>query len=404
MVPRRPLHIALYGLLTLAGVGSAACDKVPLVAPAGTVITLVSGTNVLPINGSTDLVAVLIESGTTGTGTGNTSTPSAGTAVHNGTLVTFTTSLGRIEPAEARTHNGRVTVKLTADGRSGTAKITAFSGSASKTLDVLIGAAAAERVAVTASPTVLSSNGGQTTISARVEDASGNPLFGVPVVFTTTSGTLTASSALTGESGIATTTLSTTAAATVTASAGGKTGTAAITLKARSGVTVSAPTGVFVGAPATFQITVAAGSDFQSVQLQLGDGRSVNLGALNASTTYTHTYDDDGTYDVRVVGVDRDNVITDHTASVAIIAFSPSVTCSPSSGALGFVTTCSVSGVPTTVGIDRYEWNFDGERFEADGGPSQSHAFSARGSRTVTVTIFPKTGPSYKRSAVVVVS
>jgi hypothetical protein len=74
MVPRRPLHIALYGLLTLAGVGSAACDKVPLVAPAGTVITLVSSTNVLPINGSTDLVAVLIESGTasTGTGTGNT--------------------------------------------------------------------------------------------------------------------------------------------------------------------------------------------------------------------------------------------------------------------------------------------------------------------------------------------
>lgn len=404
MVPRRLLHIALYGLMTLAGVGSAACDKVPLVAPAGTVITLVSGTNVLPINGSTDLVAVLIESGTTSSGTGNTSTPSAGTAVHNGTLVTFTTSLGRIEPAEARTHNGRVTVKLTADGRSGTAKITAFSGSASKTLDVLIGAAAAERVAVTASPTVLSSNGGQSTISARVEDASGNPLVGVPVVFTTTSGTLSASSALTGESGIATTTLSATAAATVTASAGGKTGTAAITLKAKSGVTVSAPTGVFVGAPATFQITVAANSDFQSVQLQLGDGSSVNLGALSASTTYAYTYDDTGTYNVRVVGIDKDGVISDHSASVAIVGFSPSVTCSPSSGALGFVTTCSVTGVPTSVEIDRYEWFFDGERTVPNGGPSQSHAFRAKGERTVTVNIVPRRGPSYTRSAIVVVS
>lgn len=404
MVPRRPLHIALYGLLTLTGVGSVACDKVPLVAPAGTVITLVSATNVLPINGSTDLVAVLIESGSTGTGTGNTSTPSSGTAVHNGTLVTFTTSLGRIEPAEARTHNGRVTVKLTADGRSGTAKITAFSGSASKTLDVVIGAAAASRVAVTASPTVLSSNGGQAIISARVEDADGNPLFGVPVVFTTTSGTLSATSGLTGESGIATTTLSTTAAATVTASAGGKTGTAAVTLKAKSGVTVSAPTGVFVGAPATFQITVAAGSDFQSVQLQLGDGSSVSLGALSASTTFAYTYEDPDTYRVRVVGIDRDGVITEHEASVAIIGFSPSVTCAPAQVLLGQVTTCTVTGVPTTVEVDRYEWNFDGERIVADGGSSQSHAFRARGERTVTVTIVPRRGPSHTRTAIVVVS
>lgn len=404
MVPRRPLHIALYGLLTLAGVGSAACDKVPLVAPAGTVITLVSATNVLPVNGSTDLVAVLIESGTTSTGTGNTSTPSAGTAVHNGTLVTFTTSLGRIEPFEARTHNGRVTVKLTADGRSGTAKITAFSGSASKTLDVLIGAAAAERVAVTASPTVLSSNGGQSTISARVEDASGNPLFGVPVVFTTTSGTLSASSGLTSESGVATTTLSTTAAATVTASAGGKTGTAAISLKAKSGVTVSAPTGVFVGAPATFQITVAAGSDFQSVQLQLGDGSSVPLGALSASTTYAYTYGDADTYPVRVVGIDRDGVVVSHDTSVAIVGFSPSMTCSPSSGTLGFVTTCTVTGVPTSVEIDRYEWFFEAERTEPNGGPSQSHAFRARGERNVRVNIVPRRGPSHTRTAIVVVN
>lgn len=404
MVPRCPLHIALYGLMTLAGVGLAACDKVPLVAPAGTVITLVSATNVLPINGSTDLVAVLIENGTSGTGTGNATTPSAGTAVHNGTLVTFTTSLGRIEPFEARTQNGRVTVKLTADGRSGTAKITAFSGSASKTLDVLIGAAAAKRVSVTASPTVLTSNGGRSTISARVEDEAGNPLFGVPVVFTTTSGTLSPTSGLTGESGIATTELSTTAAATVTASAGGQTGTAAITLKAKSGVTVSAPTGVFVGAPATFQITVAAGSDFSSVQLQLGDGSSIPLGALSASTTYAYTYDDADTYPVRVVGIDRDGVVVSHETSVAIVGFSPSMTCSPPSGALGFVTTCTVTGVPTSVEIDRYEWFFEAERTEPNGGPSQSHSFRAKGERNVRVNIVPSRGPSHTRTAIVVVS
>lgn len=403
MVPRRPLHIALYGLMTLAGVSSAACDKVPLVAPAGTVITLVSSTNVLPINGSTDLVAVLIESGTTSTGTGTATTPSAGTAVHNGTLVTFTTSLGKIEPAEARTTNGRVTVKLTADGRSGRATITAFSGSASKTLEVVIGAAAAERVAITASPTILSSNGGPSTISARVEDASGNPLFGVPVVFTTTAGTLTATSGLTNEAGIATTMLTTTTAATVTASAGGKTATAGITLKAKSGVTVTPPTGVFVGAPATFQITVAAGSDFSSVVLHLGDGTTKDFQDLSASTTWTHFYDDADTYDVRVVGIDRDGVPTSHSTSVAIASYNPSMTCNPTTVPLGQPTTCTVTGIPTNVEIDRYEWNFDGE-LTIDAGPSYQHVFRAKNARTVVVRIIPKHGDTITRTAVVMVT
>ena len=66
MVPRRFTHPVLLGLLTLAPLVLVACDKVPLLAPAGTVITLVSTSNTLPINGSTDVVAVLIENGSTG--------------------------------------------------------------------------------------------------------------------------------------------------------------------------------------------------------------------------------------------------------------------------------------------------------------------------------------------------
>ena len=58
--------------------------------------------------------------GTPGTGTPGTGTPTpgagtttttsngAGTPVQNGTLVTFTTTIGRIEPSEARTSNGQV--------------------------------------------------------------------------------------------------------------------------------------------------------------------------------------------------------------------------------------------------------------------------------------------------------
>src|SRR5688572_19490685 len=117
MVPRSFSPLAFLGLLTLAGAVSVSCEKMPLLAPPGTVITMVSTTNVLAVNGSTDVVAVLIENGTSDPGTGGgAASPSAGTPVHNGTLVSFTTSLGSIEPAEARTNNGRVTVKLTADG------------------------------------------------------------------------------------------------------------------------------------------------------------------------------------------------------------------------------------------------------------------------------------------------
>lgn len=90
--------------------GLASCSS-PLFAPSGSTVTLVATANSVQANGSMDLVAVVIES--------------AGTGVHDGTTVTFLTTLGRIEPAEALTKNGRATVRFIADGRSGTATITA---------------------------------------------------------------------------------------------------------------------------------------------------------------------------------------------------------------------------------------------------------------------------------------
>src|SRR5260221_4426796 len=94
----RPLAaVASLGIALAFASILVACNKVPLTAPSGTVITLISSTNVLPVNGSTDITAVLIESGSTTTSTATTGVAGAGTPVHNGTLVTFTTSLGKIE-------------------------------------------------------------------------------------------------------------------------------------------------------------------------------------------------------------------------------------------------------------------------------------------------------------------
>ena len=230
--------LAAAVLLTLTTTLSA-CNKVPLIAPSGSSLTVFSTTTVLPVNGSAEIVAVILEGGQgSGTGAGGGNTAGAGTPVHDGTTVMFTTTLGRLDPAQAQTSGGRATVKLVGDGRSGTATITAFSGAARNTVEILIGAAAAARVLLTAAPQSLPPTGGTTTLTARVEDQQGNGLQGVPITFSTTAGTLANGSVISDKDGGATTTLTTTAAATVTARAGGTSATlsdtAAITLKPRN--------------------------------------------------------------------------------------------------------------------------------------------------------------------------
>lgn len=148
MVTREPSSFRhtrrLFAIVCLAAV-TAACDGMPLTAPSGTAITLLAGSNPLPVDGSTDITAVLIEGGTGTTGNETTLLPGVGTPVHNGTVVSFRTTLGRIEPSEVKTENGRATARLVADGRTGTATITAFSGPSSKSLEVTIGAGLAAR-------------------------------------------------------------------------------------------------------------------------------------------------------------------------------------------------------------------------------------------------------------------
>jgi len=92
------------------------CTRVPLTAPTKSTIALFASGSSVPANGSVDLIATVTEE--------------AGTPVQNGTLVSFTTTLGHLQPTEARTTNGQATVKLVADGVSGTATVSAFSGGA----------------------------------------------------------------------------------------------------------------------------------------------------------------------------------------------------------------------------------------------------------------------------------
>jgi hypothetical protein len=113
----------------------------------------------------------------------------AGTPVQNGTTVTFSTTLGALSPFEARTLNGVATVQFLGNGQSGKATIKAISGgAASEGLDISVGAAAAGRVNLTASPTSVPSTGGTSTITAVVADASATR-WQRSVTFSTTAGT-----------------------------------------------------------------------------------------------------------------------------------------------------------------------------------------------------------------------
>lgn len=319
-----------------------ACEKVPLQAPSGSTIILTASTNVLPVSATTDIIAQVLEA--------------AGTPPHSGTLVTFTTTLGTMEPAEARTDvGGRVIVRFLSGTANGSAVITATSGAATTgsagALKIAVGTAAVGRVSVNASPAMVPANGGSTTVVATVFDINGNTLRSAPVSFTTTAGTLTSSIVNTGADGTASTTLTTSQQATVTASVGAQappastggtgggtgtgTGTTTTSTGQASGTVIvnvaSAPALVItppstppsVGLPAnfTFAVTPAAqnGSAVRDLRVTWGDGESTSLGAVTGNAVASHVYDDDGTFTVTGTVTDAAGNSTTVSTSVTVI-------------------------------------------------------------------------------------
>src|SRR5512144_354632 len=87
---------AAFALATVLGV-AAGCDKVPLTAPTGSVITLFAGANTVPVNGQVEIVATVIENGVasaSSSGTGGTGTGTGGTSGTSGTTTTTRASAG----------------------------------------------------------------------------------------------------------------------------------------------------------------------------------------------------------------------------------------------------------------------------------------------------------------------
>jgi adhesin/invasin len=296
-------------------------------APSNSTISLSTNALVLPMNGTARIVARVLER--------------TGFAPHSGTRVTFTTTLGTMSPAVAETDaTGQATVTFKAGTSNGIAIIGAHSGPAATddggSVRITIGSSAAGRLTLSASPTFLPPTGGSSTITATVLDVNGNPLPSAPVSFSTSAGSLSASTVSTTANGVAQTILSTPMQATVTAlvgmpgattgMAGGATGSVTVNVVATPSVSIAAAgSSLISGSAVTFNLTVTppagGASQIRSVLVNFGDGLpNADLGAASGTLTVQHLFPfvtAPTTYTVRVTVLDTMGSTT--TAATAVV-------------------------------------------------------------------------------------
>jgi PKD repeat protein len=374
------------------------CTRVPLTAPTKSIIAIYATAASVPVNGSVDVIATVTEE--------------AGTPVQDGTLVSFTTTLGRLEPSQARTTAGQVTVKLVADGQSGTATVSAFSGgataapvsgsttgTAAATLTIPIGGAAADSIVVSAQPAGVPRTGGTVQIIAQVRDASGNTLGGVPVTFTTTAGQIQTPTVTTNASGEAQTAFTTTSKATVTAHAGAKTATVDVDITALPSITISAnPASPIAGQPVTFNLTIDATTGLnpvRSVRIAYGDGDFEDLGVITGSTTATHIYGSDGSRTVTVTVTDTTGQQVTQSLVIVVLPKVPvavALAIAPSPGVVNEVVTFVANVTGTTVAITSYDWDFGDGSTRTTTGNSTTKIYAATGTFHATVTVHAQDG------------
>ena len=387
-------------LLVLTTLGVVACDKVPLTSPTGSTITLSVASTTVPINGTIEVLAAVIEAG--------------GTAVHDGTSVTFTGGLGNFTPIEAQTVGGvaRTFFKGTT---SGTAKIGAFSGAAKATeVEIKVGTAAATTIGISATPSSVSQSGGTVTVAAQVFDTSGNALPGVNVTFSSDAGQLSSSTAITDSSGVARTQLTTFQTAKVTATAGAATKDVTVTVTAAPTVTIDAPATAVVGVPVA--ITIApppAGTgnrQLQSVIVDFGDGTSQTISSPTGSVGLTHTYRSSGGFTITARSTDVAGNTGIATRGIVVQAAIPTVTVSatPNSGTAPFTSTISGSASAATGAppIQSVRVLVNGDQvFSASGGGAYSFAYRFASAGTYTVnTIATDTNGNEARASTIVIA
>ncbi|MCS7313645.1 MAG: PKD domain-containing protein, partial [Acidobacteria bacterium] len=293
----RPDHFLSYGPALLRGIGGVilllvaiACGQVDFTAPVGSVLQIFVKPEWVPAYGGTATVTVL-------------GFRSTGAPLPDGTLITFTTTLGRIDPPSAKTKDGRVDVLFISDDRSGVAKIRAFSGpEAAAEAEITVGTAIVANLELRAIPGFVPAGGGTVRLIARTTAQDGNPVPNIPVVFQVSAGTLTSGGqpVLTNANGEAEDSLFTRQRTEVKASIGTKTATLTLGYACEQRPTPRlnfSPQTPVVGQPVFFN----AGGSFDPTSpivryiWDFGDGG----GAEGFATT--HTYSQIGVFTVTLI-------------------------------------------------------------------------------------------------------
>jgi PKD repeat protein len=126
------------------------------------------------------------------------------------------------------------------------------------------------------------------------------------------------------------------------------------------------------------------------------------LDGYYATTTLTHTYADDGFYQVDVTATDDDGHATTASAHVQVANVAPAITAlnAPSGATEGLTVVFSASA--NDPGDDRLTWTWDfGDGSPAVQGRSVQHAYDDNGVYTITLTVADEDGGSSSQTRTV---
>ena len=404
-------EILRYSALALLVSVVAACDKVPLLAPTGSLITLSANASTVPTGGSVGLTAFVTES--------------SGTPVQNGTTVRFTTTLGTVSPTETQTTNGIAVATFQAGASSGIAEVHAISGGATGTssgtgttttttnsVKITVGAAAVNTVTLRANPSSVGPNGGSVELIASVITENGAGIQNVPVTFNADQGTLTVQTVPTDANGEARTVLTTAQKTSVTATAGTKTSSAVtVDLRVAPGISITCAPATGTGTncanvqasasnntgSVVFTVTKGSGSsNLRDVTIDFGDGSTQGLGTLaGGAATIAHTYaGPNGSsprgYTATVRAVDVNNETTSASSNVTITPRAPltvELTAAKQNAVNGVGQQVDFTATVTGGDALSFAWDFNDGTTATTTTNKTSHIYTQDASRTPIVTV-----------------
>ena len=321
--------------------------------------------------------------------------PGAGTPVQNGTVITFTTTLGGSSRPKPEQTTARSACASSPAARAALRQSRRSPAARRQTQNLRVGTAAAERVLVSATPAVLPPGRHDRDRRARRRHQrrrhsrrSGN-------LYRRQGAARLPGSVLTDSSGVAKTSLTATRNDDRDGQRCRQDRDRHRELNARTGVSITGPTTpVAAGTPVTFTIGVgAAPAIIRDVTVDFGDGAAQLLGALSASTPVQHVYTEEGTYRASATATDSSGFTETVATFVTIL---PAAAAERHHPGRSRRTRCRVrrsssrrvvSGATST--ILRYEWTFEGGT-PADGNDHRDRerrTFTGTGTSVITVRV-----------------